>query len=517
MLFTNYAALTEFMKYREYLAAQKKTLDYQWIVVGKSDCKKHIAMIATSGGVEWNDENKEKFLKRVNELNELGFVVHVPRYENDNWIFEPGEKLAAAVGSKTTSRAVSPQNGAAQIIESVENGWDVFPYMGGMSFVDKIGEVVKYFKGEDVEKPQQPIRFFNFSDCTYAAFLQSHHPDIFRYYSTTTSGDLWFDSIPQDHPSRAEYDEVRKRNLAALKKVLSEDAIDDYAREVLYSPPADLDLKGVQYFPLHNYMIWHDAADFDPAKVGGANPGEPGHNRLGFRLEPALEFNKLNTSRPYILAFEGFLQQAAQDNKYDTNFIRNLDEFLRQRAARNELPKALEMGLFETRLDGSNGYAFGAYRLHDEKTGLIAIDDFNIDRLFGHRKNIAAQIKTVASEAGTTHIPQAVVQKVKDGAELEKSDIKEILESENAKILQMQKEVIALAKKYEIPVIANHRNGHCLNIGVVGGGLVNLRIKGQIAEVEQLPTTQRVVPQASFDAQNAAPYKHQQAAAVASQ
>jgi len=504
MPFTNSTNI-EIMKYRDYLASQQKTLEYEWITVGDLGGQKHIAMIATSGGVEWNEVNKQKFLKRVAELNKLGFVVHVPRYGQDdsaNWIFEPGEKIAAAVGAKTTSRAVSPQNGAGQIIECAENGWDVFPYMGGMSFVDKIGEVVKYFKRDEADKPSDPIRFFNFSDCTYAADLQSHHPDIFRYYETTTSGDLWYDSIDAANPSRAEYDEVRARNLAALKQVLTSDEITSYRRAVCYSPTPEINLEDLQYFPLHNDMIWHMAVDFDAARVGGANVGEPGHTRLGFRLEPALEYNKLNTSRPYILGLEGFLQQAAKDNIYDTNFVNFLDEFLAKRQAEGELPKAIEMGLFETRIDGSNGYADGASRLHDEQTGLIKIDDFNIDRLMAHRKQIAQQIQAVSeakpsAQNNPTSIPQEIIDKVKSGAELEKGDIAKILEGENNKILHMQKQIIHLGEKYGVPVITNNRNGHCLNIGVVGGGLVNLKIRGDVAEIEQLPTNHRITPKAN--------------------
>ena len=84
------------MKCPDYLASQQKTLEYEWIAVGDLRGQKHIAMIATSGGVEWNEVNKQKFLKRVAELSKLGFVVRVPRYGQDdsaNWIFEPSEKL----------------------------------------------------------------------------------------------------------------------------------------------------------------------------------------------------------------------------------------------------------------------------------------------------------------------------------------------------------------------------------------------------------------------------------------
>ncbi len=504
-------------KYRD-----QNEVSYEWIVAGNEQGDKHIAMIATSGGVEWNEVNKGKFMNRVKELNELGFVVHVPKYEDGSWIFEPGDKVKAAVGAGTVSRAVSPFSGAAQIIECAENGWDVFPYMGGMGFADKIGAVIKYFKQSDVEKPQQPIRFFNFSDCTYAAFLQSHHPDIFRFYCSTTSGDLWFDTVAKDAPARDQYDKMRARNLDALKLLLTTDQITEYPRSVLLAPAQEIDLENVQYFVLHNDMIWHDSADFDPEKVCGADKSETGFLRVGNRLEKGLEFNKLDTSRPYILSFEGFLQQAASSNIYATNFPKHLDEFLRQRQAKNQLPKAIEIGLFETRIDGENGYAFGASRLHDEATGLIEINDFNVERLFKFLAQIASQITLIAAakdkeEHSVTAIPQDIKKKVLSGAELDREDIKKILEGENSKILAIREEIIDICKKYEVPVIMNNRSGHCLNIGVVGGGLVKFRMTENEVEIQQLPTKTLPLPRLVVEGAEASAAKQQDIVNTASQ
>ncbi|MBM5781818.1 MAG: hypothetical protein FJ368_00160 [Pelagibacterales bacterium] len=45
-----------------------------------------------------------------------------------------------------------------------------------------------------------------------------------------------------------------------------------------------------------------------------------------------------------------------------------------------------------------------------------------------------------------------------------------------------------------IALIMNNSHGHSINQGVVGGGLVNIKINEREAEFEQLPTSYRTKP-----------------------
>jgi len=206
------------------------------------------------------------------------------------------------------------------------------------------------------------------------------------------------------------------------------------------------------------------------------------------------------------------LQQAVLDKKYDNQFPKYLREFLQKRRADStflppemrNMPVAIEIGLFASRLDGTNGYTL---KLHDEKTGFILINDFNIERVFANRAEIKAQILEIAKTDHAeeerrgdrlTSISDNVRSKVLAGEELSKGDIKEILESENEKILKMREEIITVCKEFNIPVIMNNMHGHTLNIGVVGGGLVNIRARGEEVVLEQIPTVARTSPRESI-------------------
>ncbi len=485
--------------------------------------KKNLAIIATSSGFIPSQTTDDWIKGRAKALKDVGCEIYVPQFiysdGTSSLVFEKSHEIAhGKVGGSNNStlidRGVSAENGVKQIVECVEAGLDIFPFMGGMSFVDKTAAIIDHFNGSDAKKPEKPVRIFNFSDVSHAAFLQSHHPDIFRFYSTTSSRDLYLDKVSAAASCREEYDEIKKRNFDNLCKIIQEDAIDSYPRQTLFLPQRmEIDLKEVQYFPMHSDMIMADAIDFDIVRGGRGNLSA-GENRFGKMLKPAY---KLNTTKPYILGFESFLQQPSGSKEFDNNFGDYLDEFLQQRAKISQLPVAIEMGLFETRIDGDNGYADGAFRLHDENTGLIKVDSFNVDRLFVHKDKISKQIKQIIEaqssqssvivdrERVVTQIPESVKAKVENDIELEKADIAAILEVENQKILERQNEIRQICEKYNIALIANHRHGHSLNQGVIGGGLVNVRIDERHAEVEQLPTDYRIKPfsrASSFSASN---------------
>jgi len=494
-----------------------KPIDYKWARLNESEewveinpkdksAKKIITIIATSGGYEPEAETNLWITKRTKCLQDLGFEVYVPKFSNGSLVFEPNIGSSSSIrlgGGNSRDRGLSAESGVSQIIDCVHNSWDIFPFMGGMGMVDKIGAVVEHFK-TDHFRPENPIRIFNFSDCSYYAFLQSHHPDIFRFYSTFSSRDFYLPQVPEGFTDKEEYAKILARNRDALANLLQADQLESYSRPTLYLPDSkEIIARNIQYFPLHSDMIWADAIDFDIERGGGALASDgktsgKGHLRFGHMLSPACH---LNTAQPYILGFESFLQQSSIHNKYDNDFPRYLDEFLAKRAAVHQLPLAIEMGLFETRLDGDNGYASYALRLHDEATGLIKIDEFNIERIFKYRAQIAIQFQAIIDakpeenpSEHLTEIPPQVREKLLASQELDYSDIKAILVLENEKIIERQQQVKAICQRYNIPLIINNRHGHSLNNGVTGGGIIDVKISEKEAILDHVPSAVRYTP-----------------------
>lgn len=72
-----------------------------------------------------------------------------------------------------------------------------------------------------------------------------------------------------------------------------------------------------------------------------------------------------------------------------------------------------------------------------------------------------------------------------------------LLESENQKILTIQNGIIDVASKFGIAVTMNNRNGHCLNMSVVGGGINKVHINENGLELENLGRNQIPSPRSS--------------------
>jgi len=464
-------------------------MKHEWQKYGDESLPK-VAIVAPANGKKWAPEVEEAINKRIELLQGLGFCVCIPRYEDGSMVFESDAPGGHAEMGDSHARGVSAKTGAKQIIECAKNGWDIFPYMGGWGFVDKIGIVIEHFKDSSATKPAKPIRIFGYSDSTFAAFLQSHHPDIFQFYSTNPFYLLKKSSEP-DPAERPIFD----RNVSEMQNFFKNGTLTSYERPILSAAGKELqDMQSVQYFPLHNDMIWADSVDFDIEKGG----------EFCFGHMP-VKAPQLETSKSYILGLEGFLQKPTTNKKYDTQFPKYLDEFLRQRQENGQLPELVEVGLFATRIDGANGYVG---LLHNEKNGLIEINDFNIDRIFKEMAeqkakdevpSLAKQIKDIngttpeeAAKYGNsiTQIPKSVKEKVLANADLTKEDIAAILESENSKILEIRKVIVDICDKYNVPTVLNTRCGHTLNIGVVGGGNVSLKLEADKFIFEQLPIMQ---------------------------
>jgi len=464
-------------------------MKYEWEKYGDESLPK-VAIVAPANGRKWGPEVEEAINKRIELLQGLGFCVCVPRYEDGSIVFESDAPAGFAEIGDSHARGVSAATGATQIIECAENCWDIFPYMGGWGFVDKLGIVVEHFKNLSATKPTKPIRIFGYSDSTFAAFLQSHHPDIFQFYSTNPFSLLKnADELdPTEKP-------IFERNVREMQNFFITNTLTPYERPILSAAGKDLqNMSSVQYFPLHNDMIWADSVDFDIAKGG----------EFCFGHMPT-KAPQLETSKPYILGLEGFLQKPTTNKKYDTQFPKYLDEFLRQRQEKGQLPELVEIGLFATRIDGANGY-IGL--LHNEETGLIEINDFNVGRIFnkmaeqkvkGEVPSLVKQIKEVVDTSleeavkygnSLTQIPESIKVKISEDHDLTKNNIATILESENEKILKIREVLIGICDRYGVPTVFNGRCGHTLNIGVVGGGNVSLKLEADKFVFEQLPIMQ---------------------------
>lgn len=475
--------------------------------LAKEKSTKKIAILATSGGFEPSDETNYWVALRAKCLQDLLLEVYAAKFPDGSLVFEPNIASSSSVrigGGNSRDRGLSGATGVSQIIDCATNGLDIFPFMGGMGMADKIGAVVEHFKTSDF-RPENPIRIFNFSDCSYYAIFQSHLSPHFRFYSTFSTRELYKSQVVEGAVGGKEYAEILEKQRAALKNLLQNDELESYARQTRFLPDEkQVVAKNVQYFPLCSDVIWADAIDFDIERGGGAlssdgkTPGK-GHLRFGHMVSPACH---LNTAQPYILGFESFLQQPSPThNKYDNDFPRYLEEFLVKRAAVRQLPLAIEMGLFETRLDGDNGYADGAARLHDEVTGLIKIDEFNIERILKNRARIALQFRAIIDATPEenpheklTQIPPQVREKLLASQELDYSDIKAILVLENEKIIERQRQVKAICQRYNIPLIINNRHGHSLNNGVTGGGIVDVLINEKEAIITHVPSAARYTP-----------------------
>jgi hypothetical protein len=335
-----------------------------WKLYGDEGAK-IIALIAPSNGIA-GVAGQERIKSRIDLLVEKGFRVMVPEYDDGNLVFEANVagRVESLVAGQTVSPAVSPDVGARQIIEAIENGWNIMPYMGGDRFQDKIPLIVQYFE-ENPDKKNPDVQIFGMSNSTYATILSSRGICSF----TSTPFTSFF--------VNAKIDSNFVESANKLESVMKGES---YAVEssVIQDPENKLtDLTQTFHYPLNSgNIVWENKKE---ERIGKKFQDSENTKTIEeIRAEENLKSLQIPPDKSWSISVEGFLQ--GFDRK-KLNYSGNLKEFLKLHAG--HLPSFVEVGNLVTRFDGTGGYA---NLLHDEGTGEIMIDRYNVNKVYGNYK-----------------------------------------------------------------------------------------------------------------------------------
>jgi hypothetical protein len=107
--------------------------------------------------------------------------------------------------------------------------------------------------------------------------------------------------------------------------------------------------------------------------------------------EEKLRSLQIPENQTWSISIEGFLQSSARQSI--VGYGNCLHEFLQQH--QDHLPAFIEIGNIATRLDGKNGYE---NLLHDEVTGQISVNDYNVDKVYTNRQELAQGVKALFDE-----------------------------------------------------------------------------------------------------------------------
>ncbi len=390
---------------------------------------KVIALIAPSDG-DAGIEGQEMIKHRINLLVEKGFCVMVPEYEDGNLVVETSVegRAQSRVAGQKVSPAVSADAGANQIIEAIENGWNIMPYMGGDNFQDKLPLIVQYFEANP-DKKNPDVQIFGMSNSTYATILSSR--GICSFTSTPFTS-VFVNALtdPNFVDSANELERVMKGGDYAV------------ASKVIHDPENKLkDLTQTFHYPLNVGNIF----------------GEIGKEEI-IKLQ-------IPPNQSWSISVEGFLQSQGSSRK-TVNYSLALGKFLELH--KDHLPSFIEIGNLATRFDGTGGYT---KLLHNEETGEILINDYNVDKVYEHYVKAIKEAGKNKSEGKPYSLPILPIDM--DGIDvvnISKDDVRHILKSQNEIQKQVMNEIKAVTEKYGVPLTQNTRNGHCLNMSVVGGG-----------------------------------------------
>ncbi|MBU6141457.1 MAG: hypothetical protein KGP29_07910 [Proteobacteria bacterium] len=377
-------------------------MPYTWESFG-DESHPAIALVATSNCFA----DQEIIELRKTKLIEKGFCVKIARFDDGLLMVEAevaGRKKSDRLGD-SISPAVSAEVGAQQIIDCINLGWNIMPFMGGESLKDKIPLIVDHFSSKPQDK-KPSVTIFGMSDVTYATVLASH--GICSFTSTPFTN-IFLRS-----------DEHLAAAAERLEKLMKGEEVEDFPRRIICDPSNKLaDLNRTFHYPL--------------------NIGNIAHEVEGRRLL------QIPSDQKWSISVEGFLQRPG--NVALVNYHWLLTEFIKQHS--DNPPAFIELGNIATRLDGSNGYT---NLLHDEESGRILINPYNIDKI--------------------------LAKKGRSDLEAIKATV-ETLESQNLLIDRLIEDLSKVAAEHGIPLIQNTRNGHCANMDIVRGGSINVRAVDQ--------------------------------------
>ncbi len=365
-------------------------MPYIWESFG-DESNPTIALIATSSCFA----EQEIIELRKTELTKKGFCVKIPRFDDGLLMVESevaDRKKSDRLGD-SISPAVSAEVGARQIIDCIDRGWNIMSFMGGESLEDKIPLIVDHFSSKPQDK-KPSVTIFGMSDVTYATVLASH--GICSFTSTPFTN-IFLGS-----------DEHLAAPAKRLEKLMKGEEVEDFPRRIICDQSNKLaDLDGTFHYPL--------------------NIGNIAHEVEGRRLL------QIPSDQKWSISVEGFLQRPG--NVKLVNYPWLLDKFIKQHL--DNPPAFIELGNIATRLDGSNGYT---NLLHDEGSGRILINPYNIDKI--------------------------LAKKGRSDLEAIKATV-ETLESQNLLIDRLIEDLSKVTAEHEIPLIQNIRNGHCANMDIV--------------------------------------------------
>lgn len=319
----------------------------------------------------------------------------------------------------TVSPAVSEETGANQVIESIQNGWNMMPLMGGDSFENKIPLILKHFE-ENPQDRDPNVKIFGFSNSTYATILASR--GICSFVSTPFV--TVFDRAKSDP----------EHFLAAaqeLEKLLKGQETTTYPRRVIYNPDGKLS----EITQTFNYPLNLGTLDSETKR-------------------PRLQ---IPSNQAWSISVEGFLQRTS--GPFVVNYSFCLNQFLQQH--QDHLPSFIEIGNLATRLDGNHGYG---NLIHDEETGMILLNDYNLDKIYANKGSLEEDLRTAAlAKSGLDPsekrqlrllrlIPDEIFDKVSGNYPLTKEEIATVIQSQNAIISEVMNEISKTAQNFRTPL-----------------------------------------------------------------
>lgn len=419
--------------------------DWDWKFYPENKQGTVIALVAPSNGV--GGEDRQNAIKlRIDLLVSKGFCVMVPEYKDGALAFETEveNRITSQVVGNTICPATSPKSGSEQIIEAIENGWNIMPYMGGDSFQAKIPLIVEHFE-KHPERKNPNVKIFGMSNTTYATILASNGICSF----TSTPFTRFF--------VEAQSDPYFVENATKLEQAMKGERFSSEST-IIQDPENKLSgLRETFHYPLNTGNVdWENVRE--KRIIKRFENAENTKTIEEIREEEERRSLKIEPSKAWSISMEGFLQRFDHEK---INSAKILKDFLKLHE--QHLPSFIEIGNLVTRYDGAEGYA---NLVHDNETGQILVNEYNIDKVYNNYKNALVKAEEARLEGRKYKLP--IIPLGIDISTITKDSVREILTAQNALQEEIMNEIKADVGK--VPLTQNTQNGHCLNMGVVEGG-----------------------------------------------